>query len=150
MKLGRVQNFANWSPDLVARPGTSLLGAEFFANEGDDLWRMPDESLIGLANREMRQIGLVSRGTLLSGHVTRVPDAYPTYAAHHEEHFGPIRAWLQGLPNLHCVGRNGQHRYNNMDHSMMTARLAAANIADGGSRDVWAVNHEAFYHEETG
>lgn len=147
VKLGRVQNFGNWSPDLVPRSGVSLLGAEFFANEGDDLWHMPDENLVQLAYREMRKIGLVSRGELLSGHVTRVPDAYPTYAPHHEQFFGPIRRWLRTMPNLYCVGRNGQHRYNNMDHSMMTARLAAANIIDGGSRDVWAVNQDAVYHE---
>ena len=147
VRIGRVQNFGNWSPDLLASPGTSLLGAEFFSTEGDDLWLLSDDRLIDLAWREVREIGLVSRGRLLYGHVTRVPDAYPVYATDQEKSFAPVRGWLSSLRNLQCVGRNGQHRYNNMDHSMITALIAAENIENGYSRDPWAVNQEADYHE---
>jgi len=150
VRLARVQNVGNWSSAMVPEEGTSLLGLEFFADPGDDLWTMPDEELVALGDREVRAIGLVRRGRLLHGCVTRVPDAYPVYERHHAEFFAPLQEWLVGLPNLVCVGRNGQHRYNNMDHSMTTALLAVAGLLDGRARDVWAVNAESEYHEEGG
>lgn len=135
---------------MVPEEGTSLLGFEFFADPGDGLWTMPDEDIVALGDREARAIGLVRRGSLVHGSVTRVPDAYPVYERHHAGFFAPLQRWLAGLPNLVCVGRNGQHRYNNMDHSMMTALLAVESHLDGRPRDVWAVNAEAEYHEGGG
>jgi len=148
VKVGRVQNFKNWSPHLVPDPGTTCLGMEYFADPGDDLWTSPDAALIALAEREVREIGLVKAGTALKGAVVRVPDAYPVYETEHDAFFAPLREWLDTVPGLACIGRAGQHRYNNMDHSMMTGLLAARNVLDGGHRDVWSVNTDAEYHEE--
>ena len=148
VRLARVQNFGNWSPDLVPDQGTSCLGLEFFADPGDDLWTRADHDLISMAESEVRKVGLVRKGHLLSAGVTRVPDAYPVYQRGHAALFGPLQAWLSRLPNLVCVGRAGQHRYNNMDHSMMTALLAVKNALGDRKFDVWSVNAEADYHEE--
>lgn len=149
VRVARVQNFGNWSPDMLPGPGVSCLGAEYFADPQDELWNTADDQLIDLAESELRRIGLLSRGRVIFGHVTRVPDAYPVYERGHSQWFAGLQSYLTRLPNLWCIGRAGQHRYNNMDHSMMSALLAAANVADGGRRDVWAVNTEAEYHEES-
>jgi protoporphyrinogen oxidase len=121
---------------------------EYFADPGDDVWSMPDGELIALADREVRDIGLVTSGRLMRGAVVRVPDAYPVYATDHEHFFRPLRDWLDTVPNLYCVGRNGQHRYNNMDHSMMTGLLAARSIVTGRREALWNVNTDSSYHEE--
>lgn len=147
VRLGRVQNFKNWSPELVPDPSKTCLGLEYFCYEGDELWNTPDEELIALGYDELSRLGLSASGGLLRGYVVRVPKAYPVYDSGYLERVQTLRDWLRGAPNLHCIGRNGQHRYNNMDHSMMTALIAARNVALGKSLDPWAVNEDAEYHE---
>jgi protoporphyrinogen oxidase len=148
VRLGRVQNFKNWSPDLVPDPSTSSLGLEYFCFEGDDLWTMADADLIELGRREIDSIGLVRADTVVDGCVVRMPKAYPVADDEYQRHLAVIRAWLKDLPNLELAGRNGMHKYNNQDHSMMTALLAARNILGLGSFDTWKVNTDAEYHED--
>ncbi len=147
VRLGRVQNFKNWSPDLVPDPSKTSLGLEYFCFEGDDLWTMPDADLIALGRREIDAIGLVKASEVIDGCVVRMPKAYPVYDDAYREHLGVIRGWLKSLPNLELAGRNGMHKYNNQDHSMMTAVLAARNILGLGHFDTWKVNTDAEYHE---
>ncbi len=146
VRVGRIQNFGNWSPDLVPDASTSCLGMEYFVNQGDDLWCNSDEKLISFAYDELRQIGLTD-AKLIKGYVVRVPKAYPVYDPGYLQRLDVIRNWLGSLRNLYCIGRNGQHRYNNQDHSMATALIAARNVARAESRDPWAVNEDAEYHE---
>jgi protoporphyrinogen oxidase len=148
VRLGRVQNFKNWSPDLVPDPTKSSLGLEYFCFEGDDLWTMPDAELIELGRREIDKMGLVSASEVSDGCVVRMPKAYPVYDDTYQEHLAVIRDWLKGLTNLELAGRNGMHKYNNQDHSMMTAVLAARNILGLGRFDTWKVNTDAEYHED--
>jgi protoporphyrinogen oxidase len=146
VKLGRVQNFRSWSPDMV-KPGRTCLGLEYFVFEGDELWGMADADLISFATEEITRIGLIPAGAVEAGFVVRVPQAYPIYDAGYAEHIEIIRTWLtREVANVHPVGRNGMHRYNNQDHSMLTAMLAVENIF-GATHDVWTVNVEAEYHE---
>lgn len=148
VRLGRIQNFGAWSPEMI-KPGATCLGLEYFVFEGDDLWEMEDADLIALGSRELEQLGLVPQGAVQSGHVVRMPKAYPVYDEGYQERVDAIRRWLeQSLPNVHPVGRNGMHRYNNQDHSMYTAMLAVENVLDGAGHDTWAVNVEEEYHEE--
>lgn len=149
VKLGRIQNYRNWSPDMVPDPTKTCLGLEYFCNEGDELWNSPDDALIELGYSELTKIKL-ARGKLIEGHVVRSPKAYPVYDTGYGERLSVVRRWASSVQGLYCVGRNGQHRYNNMDHSMMTALIAARNIALGESRDPWAVNEDAEYHETGG
>lgn len=146
VRLGRVQNFKNWSPDMVPDPSKSSLGLEYFVSEGDDLWSMPDERLLDLGARELEQLGLLSRREVSDGTVVRVRRAYPVYDAHYREAVATIRSYLETLPNLQQVGRNGQHRYNNQDHSMLTAIRAVRNVL-GEKQPIWDVNADAEYHE---
>ena len=148
VKVGRVQNFKNWSPDLVPDPSKSSLGLEYFCFEGDDLWTMADADLIELGRREIAEIGLVAADKVVDGCVVRMPKAYPVYDDAYQDHLAVIRGWLKGLGNLHLAGRNGMHKYNNQDHSMMTALLCARNILGRGPYDPWCVNTDAEYHEE--
>jgi protoporphyrinogen oxidase len=148
VRLGRVQNFKNWSPELVPDPTKSSLGLEYFCFEGDGLWTMADQDLIALGRREIDAIGLVSAHDVIDGCVVRMPKAYPVYDDEYQNHLAVIRAWLKNLPNLELAGRNGMHKYNNQDHSMMTAFLAARNILGLGQFDTWKVNTDAEYHEE--
>jgi protoporphyrinogen oxidase len=149
VKVGRIQNFGSWSPYLV-QDGYTCLGLEYFVNEGDELWESPDEELIVLGTAELERLGLVKRGSVSAGYVVRMPKAYPVYDEGYEEAVDTIRHWLaEAVPNVHPVGRNGMHRYNNQDHSMLTALLTAENILDGTDHDVWQVNVEEEYHEET-
>ncbi len=148
VRVGRVQNFKNWSPEMVPDPSKSSLGLEYFCFEGDDLWTMPDADLIELGRREIAQIGLVAADKVVDGCVVRMPKAYPVYDDAYQEHLTVIRGWLKGLKNLHLAGRNGMHKYNNQDHSMMTALLCARNILGQGPYDPWCVNTDAEYHEE--
>jgi protoporphyrinogen oxidase len=148
VKLGRIQNFKNWSPDLVPDPARSSLGLEYFCFEGDDLWTMPDEELVALGRREIEAIGLVHGRHVIDGCVVRMPKAYPVYDETYQANLAVIRRWLERLKNLHLAGRNGMHKYNNQDHSMMTALLVARNILGHGSYDPWRVNTDAEYHEE--
>jgi protoporphyrinogen oxidase len=150
VKLGRVQNFKNWSPDLVPDPSKSSLGLEYFCFEGDDLWSASDDELVALGRREIDAIGLVKAGDVVDGCVVRMPKAYPVYDDAYLEHLAVIRRWLEGLDNLQLAGRNGMHKYNNQDHSMMTALLCARNVLGLGRFDPWKVNTDAEYHEGDG
>jgi protoporphyrinogen oxidase len=147
VKVGRIQIFKNWSPDLVPDPSRSSLGLEYFCFEGDELWSMSDEQLIELGKREIDRIGLVSSSEVVDGCVVRMPKAYPVYDDSYRERVAVVRSWLSGLENLALAGRNGMHKYNNQDHSMMTALLAARNLLGQGPFDPWNVNTDAEYHE---
>ncbi|HSR50745.1 MAG TPA: NAD(P)/FAD-dependent oxidoreductase [Acidobacteriota bacterium] len=150
VRLGRVQIFNNWSPHLVQDPDQVWLGLEYFCREGDDLWSMDDDALIDLAVEELRRIELLDSDTpVLDHHVERVRKAYPGYFGSYGE-FEVIRRWTDSIPNLFLVGRNGMHRYNNQDHSMLTAKAAVDVIAAGKSDKsaIWDVNVGDDYHEE--
>jgi len=148
--VGRVQNFGSWSPDMVRDDGWTCLGLEYFVFEGDELWSAPDGELVERAKRELDRLGLVSAADVGAGYVVRVPKAYPMYDAGYRENVNTLRSWLsEHAANVWPVGRNGMHRYNNQDHSMYTAMLAVENIAAGADHDIWAVNVEAEYHEES-
>ncbi len=147
VRLGRIQNFKNWSPEMVPDPSKSCLGLEYFVQEGDDLWEMADEDLVELGRRECAILGLVDPDEVIDGTVVRMPKAYPVYDQVYLETLERLRAYLDGFTNLQLIGRNGQHRYNNQDHSMLAGVYAARNI-DGADYDVWAVNTEQEYHEE--
>jgi protoporphyrinogen oxidase len=144
--VGRIQNFGNWSPDMV-RPGRTCLGMEYFCFEGDEMWSADDAGLVARATRELQALGLVEPAEVEEGFVVRVPKAYPIQDSSLDEAMREIRAFLKGVENLQLVGRNGMHKYNNQDHSMLTAMLAAENIL-GGDEDVWGVNVEPVYHEQ--
>jgi protoporphyrinogen oxidase len=149
VKLGRIQNYKNWSPHMVADPSKTALGLEYFVQEGDEYWSASDAELIELGKRETEVLGLARASDVQDGCVIRMPKAYPVYDGDYQGALQVIRKWLDGLPNLHLIGRNGQHRYNNQDHSMVTACFAAENIAAGRAlHDVWDVNVDAEYHEE--
>ncbi len=149
VQVGRIQNFKNWSPDMVPDPRKTCLGLEYFCFEGDGLWESSDQALVELARRELAQLGLCRPEEALDGVVVRQPKAYPVYDDMYKQHLAVIRDYLRAaLPNLHLVGRNGMHHYNNQDHSMMTALLVARNIATGSAFDPWKVNTDAEYHEE--
>ena len=148
VQVGRIQNFANWSPDMVPDPSKSSLGLEYFCTEGDALWNTPDARLIELAARELETVGLATRADIEDGCVFRVPKAYPVYDASYAEYMATVRAFVDGLENLQTIGRNGLHRYNNQDHAMLTGLLAVRNLVLGEHNDLWSVNTEAEYHEE--
>ena len=150
VKVGRLQIFNNWSPYMVADPGTVWIGLEFFARDDDELWALSDEQLKALAVREMAELNLADEADVLDATVLRMPKAYPGYFGSAYERFDVVKDWLGGLSNLYLVGRNGMHRYNNQDHSMLSARLAAQSILTGrDQRDaIWAVNIDDDYHEE--
>jgi protoporphyrinogen oxidase len=148
VKLGRLQVFNNWSPALVADPDTIWLGLEYFCAEGDALWSMPDPAFLDFASRELAKIGLIDLSDVLDGTVVRVPKAYPAYfgaysGIHH------VRAYLDAIGNLFAIGRNGMHRYNNQDHSMLAAKAAVDCILSGSAdkSSLWSVNAEDEYHE---
>ncbi|CAI7974970.1 MULTISPECIES: NAD(P)/FAD-dependent oxidoreductase [unclassified Parafrankia] len=148
VKVGRIQNFASWSPFLV-KDGRTCLGLEYFVFEGDEMWNSSDEELIALGTKELAKLGLVQADQVERGYVVRMPKAYPYYDMDYKKNVDIIRGWLEDYaPNVHPVGRNGMHRYNNQDHSMLTAMLTVENIIDGKSHDVWEVNVEEDYHEE--
>ncbi len=147
VRVGRIQNFRSWSPWMVPDPTKACVGLEYFCFEGDDLWSMRDDELVDLASRELAQLGLARPAQIERGYAIRVPKAYPMYDADYAERVDVIRGWLDGVSNLQQVGRNGLHRYNNSDHSMLTAMRAVENLVDGAEHDIWAVNAESVYHE---
>jgi protoporphyrinogen oxidase len=148
VKLGRIQNFKNWSKEMVPNDFQTSLGLEYFCNEGDDLWNMADEELISLGLSELVKIGIAKSETFFDGTIVRMPKAYPVYDDGYKENVVAIRNWLeQNIDNLQLVGRNGMHMYNNQDHSMLAAYLAARNLL-GESWDPWLVNADAEYHED--
>jgi len=147
VKVGRIQNFGRWSPYLV-KDGRTCLGLELFVDEGDEWWTMADADLIATGTRELAQLGLVPADRVEAGYVVRMPKAYPFYDAHYKENVAVLARWLEAnAANVWPVGRNGMHRYNNQDHSMLTAMLSVENIL-GADHDIWSVNVEAEYHEE--
>ncbi len=147
VKVGRVQNFKNWSPEMVPDPSKTFLGLEYFCNEGDELWRMSDAELIQLGTAELETMGLARAADVSGGTVIRQLKTYPVYTGEYKEYLERIRGFLDSIPNLQTVGRNGLHMYNNQDHSMLTAMLAVKNL-QGEQHDVWSVNVERAYHEE--
>ena len=149
VKVGRIQNFRSWSPEMVPNPEQSCLGLEYFCFEGDGLWNSGDDKLIELAKKELAQIGLASEKEIIDGCVVRQKKAYPVYDDGYKENVETIRADLADkYPTLHLVGRNGMHKYNNQDHAMMTAMLTVKNIQAGELvYDIWNVNEDAEYHE---
>ncbi|SEW04222.1 UDP-galactopyranose mutase [Chitinophaga sp. YR573] len=149
VKVGRLQLFNNWSPFLVKDPGTAWVGMEFFCNETDDFWKLPDTEIAALAIRELAKIGLASESDVLDSTVLRVEKTYPAYFGAYE-HFDEVKEYINKFSNLFLVGRNGMHKYNNADHSMLTAMVAVDNIIAGeeGKENIWAINTEQEYHEE--
>jgi protoporphyrinogen oxidase len=150
VKVGRIQNFRSWSPDMVPDPGKASLGLEYFCSEGDAFWTMSDAALVRLGTEELERIGLARASEISDGCVFRVPKAYPVYDAGYREHLDTVREFVDGLENLQTIGRNGLHRYNNQDHAMLTGLLAVRNLAGGERHDLWSVNTEPEYHEEVG
>jgi protoporphyrinogen oxidase len=148
VRVGRIQNYRSWSPWMVPDPDTACVGLEYFAFKGDDLWTMDDDKLIELATRELGQLGLATPDKVRRGYVVRVPLAYPMYDETYADRVATIRGWLDPLKDFVQVGRNGLHRYNNSDHSMLSAMRAVDNILKGTDHDIWAVNVESVYHEE--
>ena len=148
VKVGRVQNFRSWSPEMV-RPGMNCVGLEYFCFEGNGLWTSSDAELIELAKREINQLGLMRADDVIDACVVRQPKAYPVYDESYSRNMEMVRLDLENaFPSLHLVGRNGMHKYNNQDHAMMTAMLTARNILSGSKiYDIWGVNEEAEYHE---
>ncbi|MEL6383473.1 MAG: NAD(P)/FAD-dependent oxidoreductase [Cyanobacteria bacterium J06626_18] len=147
-KVGRIQNFKNWSPAMVPEAHKTCLGMEYFCSRGDQIWEMNDGALIELASQEVVNLGLVdSLDRIEDGVVIRQHKAYPVYDAEYRQHLDVIQRFLSTFENLQTVGRNGMHRYNNQDHSMLTGILAAKNIL-GEQHDLWTVNTERSYHEE--
>lgn len=149
VKVGRIQNFKAWSPEMVPDPKTNCYGLEYFCFEGDGLWSAKDEDLIELAKKELEQLGLGKARDVFDGCVVRQPKAYPVYDDQYAENVEAVRVGLEkSYPGLHLVGRNGMHRYNNSDHSMMTAMLTVENIVAGTAKfDPWRVNQDAQYIE---
>jgi protoporphyrinogen oxidase len=149
VKVGRLQFFNNWSPYLVRDPGTVWVGMEYFCQEGDELWQKPDAELVALGAAEMARLRLADPADRLDGVVIRMPKAYPGYYGTYAR-FGELRGYLDGFANLYLVGRNGMHRYNNQDHSMLSAKRAVEAILEGSSDKsaIWSVNIDDEYHEE--
>ena len=150
VQLGRLQIFNNWSPHLVADPEKVWIGLEYFCYETDYLWKMDDEALKRFAIAEVVKIGILSADAVLDGHVVRVPKTYPAYFGTYAR-FDELREWTDSFENLVLIGRNGMHKYNNQDHSMLTAMTAVDEIATTGRVDkakLWGINTEQEYHEE--
>jgi protoporphyrinogen oxidase len=149
VRVLRIQNFKSWSPYMVPEGSSDAsIGMEYFCFEGDELWRMADNDLVALASREIEKLHLARAANVKFGFVARVHKAYPIYDVEYADRVATIRTWLDGIDNMIQVGRNGLHRYNNSDHSMLTAMRAVDNILRGTNYDIWAVNAESVYHEE--
>ena len=145
--MGRVQNYGSWSPYLV-KDGKTCLGLEYFVNVNDEMWSMDDEELIELGTKELNSLKLIKKDSVLEGYVFRMPKAYPTYDLDYQKNVNIISSWLKkDHQHIYPIGRNGMHKYNNQDHSMMTAVLSVRNIF-GEKNDIWKVNVEEDYHEE--
>jgi len=148
VKVGRIQNFNNWSQAMVPVAGHTCLGLEYFCFKGDGLWESSDADLVALATKEFLSLELTRQDVpVVDGAVIRMPKAYPIYDSVYREHLDTVRAYIDPIPNLHTVGRNGMHKYNNADHSMLTAMMTLENMR-GAKHDVWAVNTDFEYHEE--
>jgi protoporphyrinogen oxidase len=149
VKVGRVQNYKNWSPEMVPDPGTTALGLEYFCFEGDGLWTASENELLELARQEICQLGLVQSLDILDGTVVRMKKAYPVYDHTYQANLEVLRKFLDThLPNFQVAGRNGMHRYNNQDHAMLTGILATRNLLGQAGYNLWNVNGDAEYLEE--
>ena len=148
VQVARIQNYRSWSPWMVPDPDKACVGLEYFCFEGDSLWTQSDDALVELATRELGALRLADPSRVERGYVVRVPQAYPMYDARYAERVATIREWLDPIENLEQVGRNGLHRYNNSDHSMLTAMRAVENFLRGANHDVWTVNADSVYLEE--
>jgi len=148
VRVLRIQNFKSWSPWMVPNDTDASIGMEYFCFEGDELWSMSDDDLVAMASQEIDKLHLARAQNVKFGFVARVHKAYPIYDVEYADRVATIRGWLDGISNLIQVGRNGLHRYNNSDHSMLTAMRAVDNILLGTRHDIWAVNAESVYHEE--
>ncbi len=148
VKVGRLQIFNNWSPYLVSDPDKAWIGMEYFVNEGDDLWSMEDSDFCQFAQTELVKLGIIDADDVIKSKVYRIPKAYPAYFGSYSE-FDIIRQWTDAIPNLFLIGRNGMHRYNNMDHSMLSAMSAVECILNGVTEKtmLWTINAEKEYHE---
>ncbi|MEL6350121.1 MAG: hypothetical protein AAFV53_43880, partial [Myxococcota bacterium] len=149
VRVGRIQLFHNWSPYLIKDPGKAWIGLEYFCNRGDDLWSKTNDEMIRLALDEIERIGIGHRSTSRDGVVIRMPRTYPAYFGTYGQ-FSTLQRWVDQIENLYLIGRNGMHRYNNQDHSMLTAMVAVDNLVAGRTdrSNIWAVNTEPEYHEE--
>jgi protoporphyrinogen oxidase len=147
VKLGRIQNFKNWSPFMIPDQNKTCLGLEYFCFEGDSLWSMSDQMLIELGKKELETLGLVQACDVEDGAVVRMPKAYPVYDSNYRDNLAVIRQFLNRINNIQVAGRNGMHKYNNQDHSMLTAMYAVENIM-GANHNLWEVNEEQEYHEK--
>ena len=148
VKVGRVQNYGSWSPYMV-KDNKTCLGLEYFVNVGDELWDKADDDLINMAINEIEKLELVKEGTVEKGYVIRMPKAYPVYDLDYQNNVDLIKNWLlEEHPNIFPMGRNGMHRYNNQDHSMVTAIESIRNLLLNQKRDIWKINVEEEYHEE--
>jgi protoporphyrinogen oxidase len=147
VKVGRIQNFNNWSAAMVPKPGITCIGMEYFCFKGDGLWSSADADLGKQAASELATLGLANADDVIDYKVVRVPKAYPIYDSVYREHISRVRDFIDPIQNLHTVGRNGMHKYNNQDHSMLTAMMTVENMM-GGAHDVWSVNTDFDYHEE--
>ncbi|WP_368667681.1 NAD(P)/FAD-dependent oxidoreductase [Salipiger sp. PrR002] len=147
VRVGRIQNFRAWSDEMVPEPDRASIGMEFFCNDDDDFWAKSDAELIELAAQELEKIHLAPASSVIDGVVIRQPKSYPVYDSEYSDALAVVRDWLSGFENFQTVGRNGLHRYNNQDHSMLSAVYAARNIA-GATYDVWGINVDRAYHEE--
>jgi protoporphyrinogen oxidase len=148
VRVARIQSYGAWSPWMLPGPGVACLGLEYFCFAEDELWRTPDAELVALAVEELERLGLAQAADVSGGWVVRVPRAYPMYDASYAERVRTVRRWLESTVNLQQVGRNGLHRYNNSDHSMLTAIRAVENLLGGTGHDLWAVNPDGVYLEE--
>lgn len=149
VKVGRIQNFKNWSPDMVPDASKTSLGLEYFCAEGDELWSMSDVDLVELGKKELELIGLTRATTIEDGCVFRARKAYPIYDSNYRDYLGTVKTFVDDLQNFQTIGRNGLHRYDNQDHAMMTGILAVRNLMLGERNELWSVNTDQEYHEET-
>jgi protoporphyrinogen oxidase len=149
LKVGRIQNYNNWSPGMTSDPEMTCLGLEYFCVEGDGYWNATGSELIAMAKRELMQLGLANGRSIVDGTVVRVPKAYPIYDGVYKQALSTVRNFLKVVPNLQLIGRNGMHRYNNQDHSMLTGILASRNIL-GGRFDLWNLSGDMDYLEDDG
>ena len=148
VKVGRIQNFRAWSKEMLPDQNTASIGMEYFCQENDGLWSSSDEELRALASKELEELGLAKASDVIDAAIIRQPKAYPVYDSEYRVALDVVEGWLKTLENFQTVGRNGLHRYNNQDHSMLSAMYAARNIINKGQYDIWDVNIERSYHEE--
>ena len=147
VKMGRIQNYKNWSSAMVADPCKTSLGLEYFCTEGDALWAMNDLDLIQFAIQELETMGIISRRRLIDGFVVRRPNVYPVYSLEYQRHLATVRGYLEGFSNLQTLGRGGLFRYDNSDHALLTGMYAARNFLGKGPYDIWQVNTDGEYLE---